>query len=71
MASESSCDLIKFKIFQNRPNSIQTKTNPPVTQKIELNYGWRAFEVRNKFPYKSFLRFKIDFELKLREISMG
>jgi hypothetical protein len=71
MAGVSGCDLIKFKIFQNRPNSIQTKTDPPVLQKIELKYGWREFEVRNNFPYKGFLTFEMNFELKFREISMG
>jgi hypothetical protein len=71
MAGGSSCDLIKFEIFQNHSNSIQTKTNPPVPQKIELKYGWWEFEVRNNFPYKGFLRFKMDFGLKFREVSMG
>jgi hypothetical protein len=71
MAGRSGCDLIKFEIFQNRRNSIQTKIDPPVPQKFELKYGWRAFEVRNNFPYKGFLRFEMDFELKFREVSMG
>jgi hypothetical protein len=54
MAGGSGCDLIKFEIFQNCPNSIQTKTDSPLPQKFELKYGWRAFEVRNNFPYKRF-----------------
>jgi hypothetical protein len=52
-------------------NPIQTKTDPPVPQKFELKYGWRAFEVRNNFPYKCFLIFEMDFKLKFREVSMG
>jgi hypothetical protein len=71
MAGGFGCDLIKFEIFQNRLNSIQTKTDPPMPQKFELKYGWRAFEVRNNFPYKGFIRFEMDFELKIREFSMG
>jgi hypothetical protein len=39
MAGGFGCDLIKFEIFQNRLNSIQTKTDPPVPQKFELKYG--------------------------------
>jgi hypothetical protein len=71
MASRSDCDLIKYEIFRNCPNSIQTKTDPPVPQKFELKCSWRAFEVRNNFPPKGFLIFEMDFELKFREISMG
>jgi hypothetical protein len=71
MPCGTGCDLIKFEIFQIRLNSIQTKTDPPVPQKIELKYSWREFEVRNNFSYKDFLRFKMDFELKFREVSMG
>jgi hypothetical protein len=70
MAGGSGCDLIKFKIFQNQSNSIQTKIDPPVPKKFELKYGWRAFEARNSFPYKGFLIFEMDFELKFREVLM-
>jgi hypothetical protein len=70
MAGGFGCDLIKFEIFQNRLNSIQTKTDPPVPQKFELKYGWREFEVRNDFPYKGFPIFEMDFELKFREFSV-
>jgi hypothetical protein len=58
MAGGSGCDLSNFKIFQNRLNSVQTKTDPLMLQKFELKYGWRTFEVRNNFPYKGFLRSK-------------
>jgi hypothetical protein len=71
MGGGSGCDLIKFEIFQNCQKSIQTKTDPPVPQKFELKYCCREFEVRNNFPYKCFLRFEMDFELKFREVSMG
>jgi hypothetical protein len=71
MIGGSGCSLIKFKIFQNRMNSIQTKTDPPMPQKFELKCGWRAFEVRNNFPYKGFLRLEMDFKLKFGELSVG
>jgi hypothetical protein len=71
MVGGSGCDIIKFKIFQNRPDSILTKTDPPVPQKFELKYGWREFVVRNNFPYKGFLRFEMDFELKFKEVFVG
>jgi hypothetical protein len=42
----------------------------PRLRKIEIKYGWREFEIRNNFPYKRFLRFEMDYELKFREASM-
>jgi hypothetical protein len=42
-----------------------------VPQKFELKNGWREIEVGNNFSYTGFLRFKMDFELKFRELSMG
>jgi hypothetical protein len=36
-----------------------------------MKYGWRGFEIRNNFPHKGFLRFKMDFDLKFREASMA
>jgi hypothetical protein len=71
MAGGSGCDLIKFKIFQNRSKSIKTKTNHPLPPKNKLKYGWREFEVRDNFPYKGFLRLEMDFELKFREVFVG
>jgi hypothetical protein len=40
-------------------------------QKFETKYGWKVFEIRNNFNYRDFLRFKMDFELKFREASVG
>jgi hypothetical protein len=71
MAGGSGCNLIKFKIFENHSNSIQTNTDPPMPQKFELKNGWREIEVGNNFSYTGFLRFEMDFELKFRELSMG
>jgi hypothetical protein len=57
--------------FQNPPNLIQTcpnlfqsKQDLPVLQKFKIKYGREVFEIRNNFPYKDFLSFKMDFELK-------
>jgi hypothetical protein len=36
-------------------------------QKFETKYGWKVFEIRNNFPYRDFLIFRMDFELKFRE----
>jgi hypothetical protein len=68
MASGSGCDSIKFEIIQIRPNLIQTKTNTPLLQTFEIKYGWKVFEIRNNFPYHNFSRFKMEFELKFREV---
>jgi hypothetical protein len=62
---------------QTGPNQFQIPSNFPRSkqdlldlQKIEIKYGWREFEIRNNFPYKGFLIFEMDFELKFREASM-
>jgi hypothetical protein len=39
-------------------------------QKFETEYGWKVFEVRNYFPYRYFLRFEMNFELKFGEYSV-
>jgi hypothetical protein len=38
---------------------------------FQIKYGWKVFEIRNNFPYKDFLIFEMDFELKFREASMS
>jgi hypothetical protein len=43
----------------------------PALQKFEIKYGWKAFEIRINCPYRNVSRFKMEFELKFREISMG
>jgi hypothetical protein len=40
-------------------------------QKIQINYGWKEFEIRNNFSYRNFSKFEIEFELKFREVSMS
>jgi hypothetical protein len=40
-------------------------------QKFEIKYGWKRFEVRNNFAYRNFLKFQMDFELKIMEASIG
>jgi hypothetical protein len=34
----------------------------PVLQKFEIKYGWKGLEIRNNFPYRNLLRFKLDFK---------
>jgi hypothetical protein len=35
---------------------------------FEIKYGWKEIEIRNNFPYRNFSRFKMEFELKIREL---
>jgi hypothetical protein len=39
-------------------------------QKFEIKYGSKGFEEGINFPYRSFLRFEMDFELKFGELSI-
>jgi hypothetical protein len=48
----------------------QAKQDLPGLKKFEIKYGWRELWIWNNFPYKGFLRFKMDFDLKFREASM-
>jgi hypothetical protein len=36
-------------------------------EKIQIKYGFEAFEIRNNFPYWDFSCFRIEFELKIKE----
>jgi hypothetical protein len=36
---------------------IRSKQDLPWLQKFETKYGWKVFEIRNKFASKDFLRF--------------
>jgi hypothetical protein len=47
------------------------KSDPTDFQQFEIKYGWREFEIRNNFSYRSFSRFKMEFELKFRQILMS
>jgi hypothetical protein len=38
-------------------------------RKIEIKYGFEAFEERDIFPYRNFSSFEREFELKLRFLS--
>jgi hypothetical protein len=39
-----------------------------VLQKFQIKYGWKDLEIRNNLTYSNFSRFKIEFELKIREL---
>jgi hypothetical protein len=38
-------------------------------RKIEIKYGFEDIEEMNNCPYRNFLRFRIDLELKFRGVS--
>jgi hypothetical protein len=37
-------------------------------EKLKIKYGWKELEIGNNFPYRNFSRFKMEFELKIREL---
>jgi hypothetical protein len=59
------------QIFQIYSNLIRSKQDLSQLRKFEIKHGWKLFKIRNIFPYKNFLRFEKDFELKFREASMS
>jgi hypothetical protein len=52
-------------------NFDQSKKNLPILKKFEIKYGREGFEERSNFSYRNFLRFEMDFELKVIEFSMS
>jgi hypothetical protein len=72
---------LSFKPIQKYSNGSNEIRIPPnfglfkryllALQKFQIKRGWKAFEVRNHFPYRNFSRFKKEFGLKFREVSMG
>jgi hypothetical protein len=40
-------------------------------EKLEINYGWREFEIKNNFPYRNFSRLEMEFELIIQKTSMS
>jgi hypothetical protein len=41
----------------------------PKLEKIQIKYGYEVFESRNNFPYRNFLIFETEVELKSEEDS--
>jgi hypothetical protein len=40
----------------------------PVLKQFQIKYGWKEIEIRNNFSYRNFSRFKMEFELRIREL---
>jgi hypothetical protein len=49
-------------LIQTRPNLLRSKRDLSMLQKFKIKYGLKVFEIRNNFPYKDSLKFKMDFE---------
>jgi hypothetical protein len=78
---QHSADRLGFKPDSNRIQlfkTVQTDSKLlklwltqkcfPVLQKWEIKYGLKEDETGNNFVYRRFLRFSMDFELKIREL---
>jgi hypothetical protein len=50
---------------------VHSKKDLTELQKIEIKYRFEGFDERNNFPYRNFLIFELEFELKISESSMG
>jgi hypothetical protein len=61
------CQILFKQKFQIVLNLNQTIGGLPQHQKFQIKYGFGGFVKRNNFPYRKFLRFKVEFELKFRE----
>jgi hypothetical protein len=53
------------------PNFGWFKRYLPALQNFEIKYGWKSFEISINISYLNFSKFKNEFELKFKEVSMG
>jgi hypothetical protein len=49
----------------------QFKKDLSALKNFEIKYGREGLEEGSSFPYRNFLRFEMDFELKFIEVSMS
>jgi hypothetical protein len=50
-------------------NLIRSKSDLSELEQFEIKYDFEGFDERNNFPYRNFLRFTMDFELKCKKAS--
>jgi hypothetical protein len=63
-------DLNYFQKFKPSSNCLKLerlKWCLPHLEKFQIKYGHEGFEVRNNFPYWNVSKFRIEFELKIKE----
>jgi hypothetical protein len=56
-------------MIQTRSNLIWSKQDICKLDKFKVKYGFDGFDERNNFPYRNFLRFEMDCELKIKKVS--
>jgi hypothetical protein len=59
-----------FVIIRNNSNGfklIWSKGGLPMLQKFQIKYRTEGFEERNNFSYWTFSKFRIEFELKIKD----
>jgi hypothetical protein len=66
-AQEEQYTFLFIQKYSNEFDLIQPKDRFPLLENFQIKSGFEAFELRNNFPYRNFLKFKAEFELKFRE----
>jgi hypothetical protein len=61
--------LIFIQKNPNRFALIRSKYDSPILEKFQIKYKFVGNKIMNNFPYSNFLKFRIEFELKIREDS--
>jgi hypothetical protein len=62
---------IYFKRIQFCPIFDRSIRCLPLLEKLEIKYGWNEVEMGNNASYRNLSRFKLKFELKLKEVSLS
>jgi hypothetical protein len=66
---EKAADGWAMLQFQNHSNFHRSKQDLAELKHFEIKYGFEGFYERAIFPYRNFLRFEMDVELKIWESS--
>jgi hypothetical protein len=56
-----------FKKISNEFELFWSKGEHTMLQKFQINYVFEGKQIRNKFPYRNFSKFGVEFELKPKE----
>jgi hypothetical protein len=70
MACGPGCNSKKFKIIQICSNLVRIKTSLSELKNFKIKYGFGGFEEMNYFLHRNFIRFKMNFELKIWEVKV-
>jgi hypothetical protein len=65
---KAQCSFLFIQNYSNGFELIRSKGRLPLLENFKKKFGIEGFEERNNFSYRNFSQFRINFELKFREV---